>query len=368
MGTGGRLSARARIFPVFERNRTRGLGVEEAMEVCGGWRAPARVRFRLSRGVAFGFAAGLLIPPLLVASFLVATAALAAPGPPAAAATAAATEPQRPARAVAAATVRTDLATALARLRVPDDILVQAGRVFAHAVDLQREVGPGDSFRLGYETLGDENRLLFLWLRRGERTLAVYRHTTKDGFTGYFDGEGRSVGSSLLRSPVQTIRVSSDYGMRRHPILGYSRMHRGIDFAAPDGAPVLAAGDGFIEALGTNGGYGRYVRIRHPRGRATAYAHLGAYAEGIGVGDAVRQGQVIGYVGASGLATGPHLHFEVLEGGVRVDPGSVTRTPWRVLAGAALSDFRVARIKMLVVLNRAMTEAESGDRQTAAAE
>src|SRR5690606_13914592 len=137
---------------------------------------------------------------------------------------------------------------------------------------------------------------------------------------GYFDRDGRSIENALLKTPVDGARVASVFGMRHHPILGYSRMHRGIDFAAPRGTPVFAAGDGVVARLGTNGGYGRYVRIDHGGGEATAYAHLGAYADGLAVGERVRQGQVVGYVGASGLATGPHLHYEVLIDDAQVDP------------------------------------------------
>ena len=185
------------------------------------------------------------------------------------------------------------------------------------------------------------------------RTLAVYRHTMADGFTGYFDRDGRSAESPLLKTPVKGARISSIFGMRHHPILGYERLHKGLDFAAPRGTPVLAASNGVIDKRQRNAGYGRYVRIDHGAGHATAYAHLNAYADGLNVGDPVRQGDVIGYVGSTGLATGPHLHYEVLHDTTPVDPATVALPPQRVLSGNDVADFRIARIKLLVALKRA---------------
>ena len=243
---------------------------------------------------------------------------------------------------------------------MPEAILLQTYRVLGHALDLQRDIGHGDTFRLAYETFDNrlteglqQSNLLYVSLRLRERTLSIYRHTTPDGYVGYFDTEGRSAERPLLKTPVDDGRLSSRFGMRHHPILGYSRMHEGLDFSAPRGAPVLAAGNGIVVRRSRYGSFGRYIKILHGGSYATAYAHLSGYAKGLKPGDHLRQGAIIGYVGASGLATGPHLHYEVLRDDEPVDPVEVSLPPRRVLAGEELSHFRVARIKLLVIIKRA---------------
>ena len=151
---------------------------------------------------------------------------------------------------------------------------------------------------------------------------------------------------ALLRTPVDGARVSSRFGMRKHPILGYSKMHRGIDFAAPPGTPIYAAGDGTIERIGRNGTYGKYIRIKHNSKLKTAYAHMRRFARGLKSGQFVEQGQVIGYVGSTGRSTGPHLHYEILVGGQQVDPSSIDMPAGENLAGADLEDFLAARARI----------------------
>lgn len=344
------------------------------------WRAHYRTTRNWSlRHVALGFAAGLLLPLLLIALILLSVSALAAPitdtpnKPTVLAYQQVAAHPatrsparpdHRPMRrpAVVGGEIAGSFDAAATALGVPDSILAQTYRVLTHAVDLQRDIQPGDTFRLGYETRsgdaadGAPAELLFVWLHMRDHTLAVYRHTTADGFTGYFDRDGRSAEGPLLKTPVEGSRVSSNFGMRRHPILGYERMHKGLDFAAPRGTPILAAGHGVVVQRQRNGGYGRYIRIDHGAGHATAYAHLSKYADGLDVGDTVRQGDVIGYVGSTGLATGPHLHYEVLRDDTQINPVAVALPPQRVLADAERADFRIARIKLLVVLKRAIAD------------
>lgn len=249
----------------------------------------------------------------------------------------------------------TDLDQATGAREVPTAVLAKVHRVLAHAVDMERDVGPGDTFRLAYrDSTGDDGaELLYVSLRLGERVISVFHHRTADGFEGYFDRDGHSTEGPILKTPVEGARVSSPFGMRRHPILGYTRMHKGLDFAAVTGTPVLAAGDGVVVRRERNGGYGRFVQIRHTGGLATAYAHLSRYADALAPGDEVRQGQVIGYVGATGLATGPHLHYEMLRDGLPVDPSGMELAPSRVLAGEALDHFRIERIRLMVVLKRA---------------
>lgn len=175
----------------------------------------------------------------------------------------------------------------------------------------------------------------------GAQTFSVYRFRPHDGREFFYNRNGESVVKALLRTPLNMSRISSRFGMRRHPLLGFTRLHAGIDFAAPPGTPILAAGDGQVAAAGPNGGYGRWVEISHDGGLATGYAHLSRIASGVRRSARVRQGQVIGFVGSSGLSTGPHLHFELHRNGRPVDPLSMARTAQRArLAGADLARFK----------------------------
>jgi hypothetical protein len=181
--------------------------------------------------------------------------------------------------------------------------------------------------------------VLFGALTLGRRTLHVYRHTGPNGQVEYVNGRGETVRRAFLRTPVDRPRVTSRFGNRRHPILGYSRMHRGVDFGAPTGTRILAASDGVVDFVGWNRGYGRYVRIRHNANYQTAYAHLSSYAGGLRVGARVRQGQVIGRVGSSGMSTGPHLHYEVHRNGAQINPLSIRQIGGRRLEGRELAQF-----------------------------
>ncbi|MEZ5670650.1 MAG: M23 family metallopeptidase [Alphaproteobacteria bacterium] len=233
---------------------------------------------------------------------------------------------------------------------VPDSILLAMTRAFSYDVDFQRDFQPGDGFETVFEQSLDggggvvaNGALVYAALTLSGETLEIYRFTRADGSVDYFTPEGASVRKALLRTPVDAARISSGFGMRRHPVLGYTRMHRGLDFAAPTGTPVYAAGDGTIAVAGWNSGYGNYVRIRHNGSTQTAYGHLSRFAQGISAGDRVEQGQVIGYVGSTGLATGPHLHYEILVNGAQVDPLSVQLPPGEPLAGADLARFQAWR-------------------------
>ena len=184
-----------------------------------------------------------------------------------------------------------------------------------------------------------EGNLLYANLTLSGTALRLYRYEDADGIIDYYNEHGHSVRKALLRTPVDGARLSSGFGMRRHPILGYSRMHQGIDFAAPSGTPIKAAGDGVIEVAGRDGGYGNYVRIRHNSEHKTAYGHLSRFASGIRPGVRVRQGQTIGYVGSTGQSTGPHLHYEVMVNNAQVNPMSLRLPTGKVLAGLDLAVF-----------------------------
>ena len=236
---------------------------------------------------------------------------------------------------------------------VPDAVLADLIQIFSFDVDFQRDIHPGDSFDLLFESFSDDGGkivrhgdILIAELTLGGKSRRLYRHADSDGGIDYYDGKGQSSRRALLKTPIDGARVSSGFGMRRHPILGYSRMHRGIDFAAPTGTPVFAAGSGVIEMAGWNGGYGRYIRIRHDGAYDTGYAHLHGFARGIGKGRRVRQGQIIGYVGTTGQSTGAHLHYEVMVKNTQVDPQSVKLPTGRSLASTELKNF-LADVKQM---------------------
>ncbi len=250
-------------------------------------------------------------------------------------------------------TIRSSLAEAGRAAGVPAEVMLALIRNFSFSIDFQREVQKGDAFEVLYAKLKDEDGKtvknlppLYAALTVGGRRLAYYRHTLADGRVGLFDAEGRSTRKSLMRTPIDGARVSSGFGKRRHPILGYSKMHRGVDFAASRGTPIYAAGDGIVIRRGRNGSYGHYIRIRHNSTYQTAYAHLSRYARGIKKGKRVRQGQVIGYVGSTGRSTGPHLHYEILVNGRQVDPRRLKLPNGRSLEGEELARFHSTRRKI----------------------
>lgn len=230
---------------------------------------------------------------------------------------------------------------------VPATMMAEMIRLYSYDVDFQRDVKEGDSFELLYQQYVDEQGQLlhaetirYAGLLLSGKRIRLFRFTTRDGEAEYFNEKGESVKKALLRTPVDGARISSKFGSRLHPILGYTTMHRGIDFAVPGGTPIMAAGNGTVEFAGMNSGYGRYVRIKHTGVFSTAYAHMSGYAKGLRKGAKVRQGQVIGYVGASGLATGPHLHYELLSGGSQINPLSVKMPSGQKLEGKDLARFR----------------------------
>lgn len=229
---------------------------------------------------------------------------------------------------------------------VPATMMAEMIRLYSYDVDFQRDVKEGDSFELLYQQYTDEQGQLlhaetirYAELVLSGKRLRLFRFA-RDGEVEYFNEKGESVKKALLRTPVDGARISSKFGSRLHPILGYTTMHRGIDFAVPGGTPIMAAGSGTVEFVGTNGGYGRYVRLKHTGVFSTAYAHMSGFAKGLRKGMKVRQGQVIGYVGASGLATGPHLHYELLSGGSQINPLSVKMPAGQKLEGKELARFR----------------------------
>ncbi len=245
-------------------------------------------------------------------------------------------------------TIETSFYASAKNQGIPRPIIARMMRIHSYDVDFQREVRDGDKFEVFYGepltkkgTSRKRNVVLYSALTLGGKTKGYYRFTTPDdGVTNYYDEKGRSATSFLIRTPVAGARISSRYGMRKHPILGYSRMHAGVDFAAPRGTPIKAAGNGVVERAGRNGAYGIYMRIRHANRYKTAYAHMRRLAKGMKPGKRVRQGQVIGYVGSTGRSTGPHLHYEVHRNGKRVNPMKIRVSNGRQLKGKLLARFK----------------------------
>jgi len=243
------------------------------------------------------------------------------------------------------------------RNQIPRPVIDDLVRIYSYDVDFQRRVAPGDSFEVLYS--GDEdadarnNEVLFASLTVGGETKKFYRYAAPDdGIVDYYDETGKSAKKFLVRKVTGVGIMRSGFGFRRHPILGYSKMHTGVDWAAPHGTPIFASGNGIVERAGWEGGYGKYVRVRHTNGYETAYGHMSAFAKGIEPGKRVRQGQVIGFVGSTGLSTGAHVHYEIVVNGRFVDPMRIRLPRGRVLEGPQLAAFEKEREKVEVMMNR----------------
>jgi murein DD-endopeptidase MepM/ murein hydrolase activator NlpD len=256
------------------------------------------------------------------------------------------------------------------RQQVPRPVIEDLVRIYSYDVDFQRRVQPGDSFEVLFagdeetgETKGD---VLFASLTVGGDTKRYYRfQTPDDGVVDYYDETGKSAKKFLVRKPMSAGIMRSGYGWRRHPILGYSKMHTGVDWAAPRGTPIYASGNGVVIIAGWESGYGKYARLRHTNGYETAYGHMSAFARGIQPGTRVRQGQIIGYVGSTGLSTGPHLHYEILVNNRFVDPLKIKLPRGRVLDGPTLANFERDRDRYDGLMNRhAPRVAETGATTT----
>lgn len=231
---------------------------------------------------------------------------------------------------------------------VPDSVILEMIRIYSWAVDFQRDIQPGDNFESMYKlsmtkdgkAVPGSAEIVYANLNLRGADMAVYRFTDDEGDIGYYEESGKSIRKALMRTPIDGARLSSGFGKRKHPILGYSKMHTGLDFAAPRGTPIYAAGDGRVVYAGVKGGYGNYIKIRHYAGLETAYAHMKGFKRGLKSGSRVKQGEVIGYVGTTGRSTGPHLHYEVVVSGRQMDPRKVKLQEGKKLAGKDLEIFR----------------------------
>jgi murein DD-endopeptidase MepM/ murein hydrolase activator NlpD len=268
------------------------------------------------------------------------------------------------------AEIETSIYSSALRLGAEDQQVVDFASAFAYDIDFQREIHPGDRFEILFETFYDERgnpvrngEVLYAALDGRALQRGFYRFTpSDDGVADYFDQNGESATKFLMKTPINGARISSNFGNRKHPISGYTRLHKGTDFAAPTGTPIYAAGNGMVERASRNGGYGNYIRIKHTRGYETAYAHLSKYAKGIRAGKKVKQGEVIGYVGSTGASTGPHLHYEVYVNGKPVNVMSLNLPNGRKLeeTPAMLEAFKAHKAGI-----DALRSAEGGPRATA---
>lgn len=261
-------------------------------------------------------------------------------------------EPQRRHLAIVSGGVEGGLYPAVTAAGLPPALALSLIRALGHRVDFQRDLQRGDRFTVLFERFRDEagallrhGRVLHVELVLSGRRLAWWRHEVEDGAADWFDERGESLSRAFLATPLDGARVSSGFGMRRHPVLGFTRMHRGTDFAAPSGTPVFAAADGTVLSARAERGYGRIVRLRHADGVETRYAHLSRFARGLAAGRRVRQGDVIGRVGSTGLSTGPHLHYEVIVAGQPTNPARHRARAVR-LAGRELAAFQAARLRL----------------------
>ena len=216
----------------------------------------------------------------------------------------------------------------LKKIDTPDEIIMEFVQLYSFDIDFQRDIRKGNKIKIFFEIYTDSQNnyiksgnINFSEIILNDEIYELYRFQSEgDEFVEYFNSDGKSATKALMKTPINGARLSSGFGMRKHPILGYNKKHQGVDFAAPTGTPIMAAGTGHIEFVGNNGGAGKYIRIKHLNGYKTSYSHLSKYASGIQKNVKVRQGQVIGYVGNTGLSTGPHLHYEVIFNGKRINP------------------------------------------------
>ena len=229
---------------------------------------------------------------------------------------------------------------------LPLSILADAIRLYSFDIDFQRDIQKNTQFEISYEILINEERneitygqINFINLIIQNRELEYYIFKSDDGLYDYFNKKGKNVKKSLLKTPLDGARLSSSFGIRKHPISGYNKLHKGVDFAAPKGTPVYAGGNGVVEYAGNNGGYGKYIRIRHNNEYKTAYAHLSGFKKGISKGKRVNQGDTIGYVGSTGKSTGPHLHYEIMFQNKQINPMKMKLPSGKTLKGEELKKF-----------------------------
>ena len=240
-------------------------------------------------------------------------------------------------------------------LNVPPNIIIEFARIYGFQIDFQRDIRKNDNFQIMYEVFEDDNgkifetgNIIFADLKLSGKNNSLY-YFNKKGSEGYYDENGKSVKKALMKTPINGARLSSAFGMRKHPIDGYNKMHRGTDFAAPMGTPIMASGSGVVTRARWCGGGGNCIKIRHNSTYQTIYAHMKSFARGIREGVRVKQGQIIGYVGSTGKSTGPHLHYEVIENGKKINSQKLKLPSGKILKSKERALFEVAKIKLNVL-------------------
>ena len=241
-------------------------------------------------------------------------------------------------------------------LSIKPNVIIEFARLYGFQVDFQRDVWKDDSFQIIYEEyIDDENKvvdtgeIIFANLNLQNQDLQLYKYEYDKNKIDYFDENGKSIRKTLMKTPINGARLSSSYGKRKHPILGYTKMHSGTDFAAPMGTPIMASGDGKVTKAGWCGGGGNCVKIKHNSTYQTVYAHMSKFGKGIKKGSKVKQGQIIGYVGSTGMSTGPHLHYEVIENGKKINSQKLKLPSGKILKGDERRNFEVTKIKIDVL-------------------
>ena len=235
---------------------------------------------------------------------------------------------------------------------IEPNIIVEFARIFGFEVDFQRDIRKGDWFEIYYEKFEDDNgkvkdtgKILYASMFVNGEEINLYNFNYKND-EEYYDIKGKSITKSLMKTPINGARLSSSFGMRKHPILGYNKMHKGTDFAAPSGTPIMASGSGTVTRARWCGGGGNCVKIKHNSTYETVYAHMKSFAKGVKEGKKVKQGQIIGYVGSTGLSTGPHLHYEVIVNGKKVNSQRLKLPSGKILKGESRKEFEIERIKI----------------------
>ena len=239
--------------------------------------------------------------------------------------------------------------------KIPANIIIDFASIYGFQVDFQRDIRKKDAFQIMYEAFRDDNgklietgNILFANLKLSGRNNRLYFFGEK-GSEGHYDKNGKSSKKALMKTPINGARLSSPFGMRKHPIDGYNKMHKGTDFAAPMGTPIMASGDGVVKKAGWCGGGGNCVVIKHNSTYQTVYAHMSKFASGVRSGVRVKQGQTIGFVGSTGKSTGPHLHYEVIRNGEKINSQKLKLPSGKILKGDQRKRFETVKIKLDVL-------------------
>ena len=253
-------------------------------------------------------------------------------------------------------TIKKNLYSSAIEAGIEPNIIVEFANMYGFEVDFQRDIRSGDKFEVYYEQYIDENnvvrntgKIIYASMFVNNKELALYNFKFNNK-EGYYDVDGKSVIKTLMKTPINGARLSSSFGLRKHPILGYNKLHQGTDFAAPRGTPIMASGSGVILRAQKYKGYGNFVSIKHNSTYVTAYGHMSKYGRGIKKGVRVNQGQIIGYVGSTGMSTGPHLHYEVIKNGKRINSQRLKLPTGKTLDNEARNRFEIERIKIDVRL------------------